>query len=84
MISCPSEQPPIALGVQSPGEAIGYSSQHSTNLARCVHGSGEVGVQVPSEKGVLSALFRLLFGLLLSLPTITSSGIPSFPEDPFF
>jgi hypothetical protein len=26
----------------------------------------------------------LLFGLLLSLPTITSSGIPSFPEDLFF
>jgi hypothetical protein len=26
----------------------------------------------------------LLFGLLLSLPTITSSGIPSFPEDSFF
>jgi H+/gluconate symporter-like permease len=29
-------------------------------------------------------LSRFLFGLLLSLSTITSSGIPSFPEDPFF
>ena len=61
MISGPSEQPPIALGVRSPGEAIGYPSQHSTDLARCVHGSGEVGVQVPSEKRVFSALSRLLF-----------------------
>jgi hypothetical protein len=84
MISCPSEQPPIALGVRSPGEAIGYPIQHSSDLARCVHGSGEVGVQVLSEKRVLSMLSHLLFGLLLSLPTITSSGIPSFPEDPFF
>jgi hypothetical protein len=84
MISCPSEQPLIALGVRGPGEAIGYPSQHSTDLTRCVHGSGEVGVQVSYEKRVLSALSRLLFGLLLSLPTITSSGIPPFPEDPFF
>jgi hypothetical protein len=53
MISCPSEQSPIALGVWSPGEAIGYPSQHSTDLTRCVHGSGKVGVQVPSEKRVL-------------------------------
>jgi hypothetical protein len=84
MISCPSEQPPIALSVQSPGEAIGYPSQYSTDPARCVHGSGEIEVQVLCEKRVLSVLFRLLFGLLLSLPTITSSGIPCFPEDPFF
>jgi hypothetical protein len=84
MISCSSEQPPIALGVWSPGEAIGYPSQYSTDLARCVHGSGKVGVQVPSEKRVLSALSCILNDLLLSLPTITSSGIPSSPEDPFF
>jgi hypothetical protein len=84
MISCPSEQLLIALSVWSSGEAIGYPSQHSTDLARCVHGSGEVGVQVPSEKRVLSTLSRLLFGLLLSLPTIMSSGIPSFPKDLFF
>jgi hypothetical protein len=83
MISCPSKQPPIALGVRSSGEAIGYPSQHSTDLTRCVHGSGEVRVQVLSEKRVLSALSRLLFGLFLSLPTITSSGIPSFPKDLF-
>jgi hypothetical protein len=84
VISCPSEQPPIALSVRSPGEAIGYPSQHSTDLTRCVHGSGEVGVQVSSEKWTLSALSRFLLSLLLSLPTITSSGIPPFPEDPFF
>jgi hypothetical protein len=81
MVSCPSEQPLIALGVWSPGEAIGYPSQHSTNLAWCVHGSGEVGVQVSSKERVFSTLSRLLFGLLLSLPTISLVGIPSFPED---
>jgi hypothetical protein len=84
VISYPSEQPPIALDVQSPGEVIGYPSQYSTNLTRCVHGSGEVGVQVSSEEWILSALSRFLLSLLLSLPTITSSGIPPFPEDPFF
>jgi hypothetical protein len=45
---------------------------------------GEVEVQVPSKERVLSVLSHFLFGLLLSLPMITSSGIPSFPEDPFF
>jgi hypothetical protein len=84
MISCPSKQSPISLGVRSPGEAIGYPRQHSSNLTRRVHGSGEVGVQVLSEKRVLSVLSCLLFGLLLSLPMITSLGIPSFPKDPFF
>ena len=84
MISYPSEQPSIALGVWSSGEAIGYPSQYSTDLTRCVHGSGEVGVQVSSEKWILSVLSRFLLSLLLSLPTITSSGIPPFPEDPFF
>jgi hypothetical protein len=83
MVSCPSEQPPIALGVWSPGEAVSYPSQHSTDLARCVHGLGKVGVQVSSEERVLSTLSRLLFGLLLSLPTISSAGIPSFPVDSF-
>jgi hypothetical protein len=83
MVSCPSEQPPIALGVWSLGEAIGYPSQHSTDLARCVHGSGKVGVQVSSEERILSTLSRLLLGLLLSLPMITLAGIPHFPEDSF-
>jgi hypothetical protein len=84
VIRCPSEQPPIALSVRSPGEAIGYPSQYSTDLTRCVHGSGEVGVQVLSENWILSALSRFLLSLLLSLPTITLSGIPPFPEDLFF
>jgi hypothetical protein len=83
MISCPGEQPPIALSVWSPGEAIGYPGQHSTDLTWCVHGSGEVGVQVLSEERVLSVLSRLLLGLLLSLSTITSTGIPPFLEDSF-
>jgi hypothetical protein len=84
VVGRPSEQPPIALGVWSPGEAIGYPSQYSTNFARCVHGSGEVGVQVASEKWIFSTLPRFLLSLLLSLPTVMSSGIPPFPEDPFF
>jgi hypothetical protein len=84
VISCPSKQSLIALGVRSPREAIGYPSQYSTNLTRCVHGSGEVGVQVSSEQWILSALSHFLLSLLLSLPTIMSSGIPPFPEDPFF
>jgi hypothetical protein len=83
MISCPSEQPPIALAVRSLGEAIGYPSQYSTDLARCVHGSGEVGVQVSSEERVLSTLSHVLLGLLLSLPTITSVGVPPFSEELF-
>jgi hypothetical protein len=84
VIGCPGEQPSIALGVWSSGEAIGYPSQYSTDLTRCVHGSGEVGVQVASEKWILSVLPRFLLSLLLSLPTVTLSGIPPFPEDPFF
>jgi hypothetical protein len=83
VVGCPSEQPPIALGVWSPGEAIGYPSQYSTNFTRCVHGSGKVGVQVAFEKWILSALPRFLLSLLLSLPTVTSSGIPPFHEDLF-
>jgi hypothetical protein len=83
VVGCPSKQPPIALGVWSPGEVIGYPSKHSSNFARCVHGSGEVGVQISSEERILLTLSRLLLGLLLSLPTITSAGIPSLPEDSF-
>jgi hypothetical protein len=81
MVSCPSEQPSIALGVWSPGEAIGYPSQHSTDLAWCVHGLSKVEVQVSSKERVLSMLSRLLFGLLLNLLTISSAGIPSCSED---
>jgi hypothetical protein len=83
MIGCLSEQSLIALSIWSPGEAISYLGQHSTDLARCVHGSGEVGVQVSSEERVLSALSRLLLGLLLSLAMITSAGVPPFLEDSF-
>jgi hypothetical protein len=83
MVSCPSEQSPIALSVWSPAEAIGYPSQHSTDLAWCVHGSGKVRVQISSEERVLSTLSGLLLGLLLSSPTITSAGIPPLPEDSF-
>jgi hypothetical protein len=83
MISHPSEQPPIALGVRSSGETVGYPSKHSTDFTWRVHGSGEVRVQVPSEKRVLPALSRFLLSLFLSLPMVASSGIPPFPKDPF-
>jgi hypothetical protein len=83
VVGCLSEQPLIALGVWSPREAISYPSQYSTNFARCVHGSGEVGVQIASEKWIFSMLPRFLLGLLLSLPTVTSPRIPPLHEDPF-
>jgi hypothetical protein len=79
-----SEQPPIALGVGSPGEANSYPSQHSSDLNRCVHGPGEVGVQIASEEWIFLTLPCFLLGLFLSLPTVTSSRIPSFSEDSFF
>jgi hypothetical protein len=84
VVGCPSEQPLIALGVWSLGEAIDYPSQYSANFTRGVHGSGEVGVQVASEKWILSTLPCFLLSLLLSLPTVTSSRVPPFYEDPFF
>jgi hypothetical protein len=83
VIGCLSEQPPIALGVGSPREAISYPSQHPSSLTRCVHGSGKVGVQVAPEEWIFPALPCLLLGLFLSPSTITPSGIPSFPEDTF-
>jgi hypothetical protein len=83
VIGCLSEQPSIALGVGSPREAISYPSQHPSNFTRRVHGSGEVGVQVAPEEWIFLTLPCLLLGLFLSLSTIASSGIPSFPEDTF-
>jgi hypothetical protein len=84
VVGCLSEQLPIALGVGSPGEAISYPSQHSTNFTRRVHGSGEVGVQVASKEWIFPTLPRFLLGLFLSLSTVTSSRVPSFSKDPFF
>jgi hypothetical protein len=84
VIGCLSEQPSIALGVGSPREAISYPSQHSTDFARRVHGSGEVGVQVASKEWILSMSPSFLLSLFLSLPKVTSLRVPSFPEDLFF
>ena len=83
MIGCLSEQPPIALGIGSPREAICYPSQYSADFTRRVHGSREIGVQVASEEWIFPALSCFLLGLFLSPSTITPSGIPSFPEDTF-
>jgi hypothetical protein len=84
MIGCLSEQPPIALGVGSPREAISYPSQHPSDFTRRVHGSGEVRVQVAPEEWIFPTLSCFLFGMFLSSSMIASSGIPSFPEDTFF
>jgi hypothetical protein len=84
VIGCLSEQPPITLSVGSSREAISYLSQHSTDFTRRVHGSSEVGVQVASKEWILSTLPYFLLSLFLSLPTVTSSRVPSFSEDPFF
>jgi hypothetical protein len=84
VVGCLSEQPPIALGVGSPGEAISYPSQHSTDFTRRVHGSGEIGVQVASKEWIFPTLPCFLLGLFLSLPTVMSLRVPSFSKDPFF
>jgi hypothetical protein len=68
MIGCLSEQPPIALGVGSPGEAISYPSQYSTDFTRRVHSSGEIGVQVVSEEWIFPTLPCFLLGLFHYLP----------------
>jgi hypothetical protein len=54
VISCPSEQPPIAFSIRSPWEAISYLSQHSSDFTRRVHCTSKVRVQVSSEERVLS------------------------------
>ena len=84
MVGRLSEQSSVALGVGSPRESVSYPSQHSANFTRRVHGSGEVGVQVAPEERILASLPCILLGLLLSPTAITSSGVPSFPEDAFF
>jgi hypothetical protein len=43
VVGCLSEQPPIALGVGSPGETISYPSQHSSDFTRRVHGGRSRG-----------------------------------------
>jgi hypothetical protein len=83
MIGCLSEQPPIALGVGSPREAISYPSQHPSDFTRRIHGLGEVGVQVAPKECIFPTLPCLLLGMFLSPSTIASSGIPYFPEDTF-
>jgi hypothetical protein len=83
VIGCLSEQPPIALGVGSPREPISYLSQHPSDFTRCVHGLGEVRVQVAPEEWIFPTLPCLLLGLFLRPSAITPSGIPSFPEDTF-
>jgi hypothetical protein len=83
VIGCLSEQPLIALGVGSPRDPISYSSQHSSDFTRRVHGLGEVGVQVAPEEWIFPMLPCLLLGLFLSPSVITLSRIPSFSEDTF-
>jgi hypothetical protein len=83
MVGCLSEQSSIALGVGSTRESISYPSQYPSDFTRCVHGSGEVGVQVAPEEWIFPTLPCLLLGLFLSPSVITPSGIPLFSEDTF-
>jgi hypothetical protein len=83
MVGCLGEQSSVALGVGSPRESISYPSYYSSNFARRVHGTGEVGIQVAPEEWILPALPCVLLSLFLSSAAITSSGVPSFSEDAF-
>jgi hypothetical protein len=54
-------QPMVALRIWSSRKAVGYLHQHSSNFTRRVQRLGEVGVQVSSEKRVLSPESSILF-----------------------
>jgi hypothetical protein len=84
MVGCLSEQAPVSLGVGGPRKSVSYPGQNASDFARRIHSSGEVGVQVAPEERILASLPRILLGLLLSPTAISSSGVPSFPEDAFF
>ena len=84
MVGCLSEQAPVSLGIGGPRKSVSYPGQNASDLARRIHSSGEVGVQVAPEERILASLPCILLGLLLSPTAISSSGVPSFPEDAFF
>jgi hypothetical protein len=63
---------------------IGLFAFDRFRVLQRVHSSVEVGVQIAPEERILPALSCILLGLLLSPSAITSSGVPSFPEDAFF
>jgi hypothetical protein len=83
MVGRLGEQSSVAVGVRSPRKSFRYPSQHPSDLARRVHGSGEVGVQIAPEEWILSTLPCILLSLFLSSSAITSSGVPSLSEDAF-
>jgi hypothetical protein len=80
MIGRLCKQPPVALSVWGLRKAVDYLSQHSSNFTRCVQHSSEVGVQVSSEKRVLSLKSSILFNYLslMSLSVIVVAGVASF------
>jgi hypothetical protein len=51
----------VALRVWGSWKVVGYLRQHSSNFTRCVQRSSEIGVQVSSEKRVLSPEPSILF-----------------------
>jgi hypothetical protein len=61
MIGCLSKHLLIALRVWGPQEAIGYMFQYSSNFARRVQCSSEVGVQVLGEERILPLEPSFLF-----------------------
>jgi hypothetical protein len=61
MIGHLSKHPPIALRVWGLRKSIGYLCQDSSNFARRVQCSGEVGVQVSSVERILPSEPSILF-----------------------
>jgi hypothetical protein len=61
MIGHLCKHPPVAFRVWGSRKAVGYLRQHSSNFTLRVQRSGEIGVQVSSEKRVLSLESSILF-----------------------
>ena len=54
MIGRPCKQLSVAIRVWGSRKVVDYLSQHSSNFTQRVQRSSEIGVQVSSEKRVLS------------------------------
>jgi hypothetical protein len=61
MVGCLSKQSLITLRVWGPQKAAGYLRQYSSDFTRCVQCSGEIRVQVSSEKRILPPESSILF-----------------------
>jgi hypothetical protein len=80
MVGRSSEQLPVALGIGSPRETVGYPSQYSADFTRRVQGSGEVGVQVAPEEGDFPDIALFLIRPVLELANDRIIENSSFPR----